>query len=92
LKFPWRPPNVLDSRVLGYLPRKPVTREWKESRRKKFVLVNKDERRWRPEENFDFRHGDAELGVCPVVFRFVIVREFFIMMFLNEMYTQSFLR
>jgi hypothetical protein len=59
LKFPWRPLNVLDSRVLEYLPRKSVIRNWKESRRKTFVLVNKDERRWRPEEHFDFRNGDA---------------------------------
>ena len=36
-----------------------------QSKRKKYVAVNKAERNWRSEEHFDIRHGDTEFGVCP---------------------------
>jgi hypothetical protein len=54
---------------MEYLPRKAANREWTQSRRKKFVAVNKDERSWRSEKHFDIRHGDAKFGVCPARFR-----------------------
>ena len=31
------------------------------------TAVNNGERKWRSEEHFDIRHGDAEFGVCPDV-------------------------
>jgi hypothetical protein len=53
----------------GYLLRKAANREWKQPRRKKFVAVNKVEKRsWRSEDHFDIRHGDAEFGGCPAAF------------------------
>ena len=47
-----------------------LTREWKQpKRKKKFVIVNKDEKGVkRSEDCFDIRHGDAEFGVCPAGF------------------------
>jgi hypothetical protein len=46
-----------------------LTREWKQPRKKKFVTVNKDEKRsWRSEDCFDIRHGDAKFRVCPAGF------------------------
>jgi len=44
LKLPWRPKDVKDARVTGYLLRKVANREWNQFRRKKFVVVNKDEK------------------------------------------------
>ena len=44
LKLPWRPQDVIDARVMGYLPRRAANRKWKQSRRKKFVAVKKDEK------------------------------------------------
>jgi hypothetical protein len=44
LKLPWRPQDVRDARTMGYLLRKTANREWKQTRRKKFVAVNKDEK------------------------------------------------
>jgi len=44
LKLPWRLQDVRDVRVMGYLPRKAVNREWNQPRRKKFVAVNKDKK------------------------------------------------
>jgi hypothetical protein len=44
LKLPWRLQDVQDARVMGYLLRKAASREWKQPRRKKFVVVNKDEK------------------------------------------------
>ena len=38
-----------------------ANREWNQSRTKKFVAVNRDERTWRSEEHFDIRYGDLEL-------------------------------
>ena len=40
---------------MGNLLRKAANREWNQSRRKKFVAVNKDEKG---------SHGDAEFRVC----------------------------
>ena len=64
----WRLQDVRDVRAVGYLLRKAANREWKQSKRKKYVSVNKAERSWRSEEHFDIRHGDAEFGVCPARF------------------------
>ena len=44
LKLPWRPQDVQDARIMGYLLRKAANREWNQLRRKKFA-VNKDEKR-----------------------------------------------
>jgi hypothetical protein len=56
---------------VSYLLRKAGNRKWNQPRRKKFVAVNKDEKRsWRSEDCFDTRHGDAESGVCPAGFLF----------------------
>lgn len=61
---------------MGYLPRKAATRECNQPKRKKFVAVNKAERSWRAEEHFDIKHGDAELGVCQLVFSPALVQSF----------------
>ena len=61
--LPWRPQDVGDARVVEYLPRRTVNREWKQPKREKCVAVNKAERSWRSEEHFEIRHGDAELVV-----------------------------
>ena len=37
-------------------------------KRMKYVVVNKAERNWRPEEHFDMRHKDEEFGVCSADF------------------------
>jgi hypothetical protein len=44
LKLPWRPQDVQDTRAMGYLLRKAANREWNPPRRKKSVVVNKDEK------------------------------------------------
>ena len=44
LKLLWRPQDVQDVRSVSYLLRKAANREWKQPRRKKFVVVNKDEK------------------------------------------------
>jgi hypothetical protein len=67
-KLPWRPQDVRDVRAMGYLLKKAANKVWSQSKRKKFVAVNKDEKSWRSEECFDIRHGDAEFGVCPAGF------------------------
>ena len=36
--------DVRDARAVGYLLRKAANREWNQPRRKKFVVVNKDEK------------------------------------------------
>jgi len=43
LKLIWRPQDVKDARVVGYLLRKAAKREWNHPRRNKSVVVNKDE-------------------------------------------------
>jgi hypothetical protein len=45
LKLPWRPQDVQDTRALGYLLRKAAIREWNKPSRKKFLSVNKDEKK-----------------------------------------------
>ena len=42
LKLTWRPQDVRDARVVGYLLRKAANREWNQPRKKKFA-VNKEE-------------------------------------------------
>jgi hypothetical protein len=42
--LPWRLQVVRDARGIGYLRRKAVNREWDQPKRKKFVVVNRDER------------------------------------------------
>ena len=44
LKLPWTPQDVRAVRVVGYLLRKAANREWNQPRRKKWVVVNKDEK------------------------------------------------
>lgn len=58
--LPWRPQNVGDTRAVGYLQRRAANREWNQPMRKRHIAVNKDERSWRSEEYFNFRHGDTE--------------------------------
>lgn len=60
LKLPWRPQHDRDARAVEYLLRKAANREWDQPKRKNCVAVNKDERSWRSEEYFNFRHGDTE--------------------------------
>ena len=60
--------DVRDARVAGYLPGKAVNKEWNQPKRKKCVAVNKAERSWISEEDFDIRHGNAESGACPTGF------------------------
>ena len=62
---PGLPRRPQDARVLGYLPRRAVTREWNQPRREKRVAVNRAEKSWISEECFDIRHGDVEFKVCP---------------------------
>jgi hypothetical protein len=66
----WRLQDVRDVRDVGYLLRKAANREWKQSKRKKYVSVNKAERSWRSEEHLDIRHENAKLGVLPANFWF----------------------
>jgi hypothetical protein len=51
---------------MGYLTWRAANRLW--SQPKKYVAVNKAEKRWRSEDLFDIRHEDAEFGVCPAGF------------------------
>jgi hypothetical protein len=44
MKLPWILQDVRDARAMGYLPRKAANREWNQTKRKKFVAVNKAER------------------------------------------------
>ena len=71
-----RPQNIRDLEMVGYLPRKAANREWNQPKRKKCVAVNKAERSWRSEEHYAIRHGDAEFGVCPLVFSLALVQDF----------------
>lgn len=48
--FHWIPQDVRNARVVRYLPKKVVDREWDQLMRKKCVTVNKIERTWSPEE------------------------------------------
>ena len=41
--LPWRPQDVGDARVMGYLPRKAANREWNQLKRKMCVAVDKVE-------------------------------------------------
>lgn len=67
LKLPWRPKDVKDARATGYLLRKAANREWNRPRRKKFVIVNEDEKG--VEDLKTALTSDmemAEFGMCPV--------------------------
>lgn len=55
----WRPRDVRDARVIGYLPSRAANWGWT-STREKCAAVNKDERSWRSEEGLDIRHGDMQ--------------------------------
>ena len=44
LNLPWRPKDVKDAKAVGCLLRKAANREWNQPRKKKFVVVNKDEK------------------------------------------------
>jgi hypothetical protein len=63
-KLPWRPQDVWDARVMGYLLRKAANREWKQPRWKKLLQSTKMNRSRRSEDQFDIRHEDVEFGVC----------------------------
>jgi hypothetical protein len=56
LEFTWRLQDVGDSRVVEYLPRKAVCWVWEQDMRKKSVAINKAERSWRSEEQFDIKY------------------------------------
>ncbi|KAL6037599.1 hypothetical protein STEG23_004918, partial [Scotinomys teguina] len=63
----WRPRDIGDA--LGHLTREAANREWNQPQRKKYVDINKVEQRWRYDEYFDIRHGDAEFEVSPSNFQ-----------------------
>jgi hypothetical protein len=65
--LPWRPQDVGDARVMGYLSRKLLT-VLGTSTRENCVAVNQAKRNWRSEEHFDLRHGDVEFIVFPAGF------------------------
>ena len=65
----WRSQDVRDARVVEYLQIRTANREWKHSKRRKCVVLNKAEWNWKSEEHFDIRHGDAEFRVCPAGFQ-----------------------
>ena len=44
MKFTWRPTDVNDARIVGYLPRKDDNSKWNCSKRKKFIAVNNDDK------------------------------------------------
>ena len=44
LKVPWRPKNIKDVRAMGYLLKTAANRKKNLPRRKKFIVVNKDEK------------------------------------------------
>ena len=64
LGLPWRTQYVGVTRVLGYLQRKAVNREYKQLKTKKCAALYIAERSWRFEEHFDIRHGDSGVGAC----------------------------
>ena len=52
LKLTWGPQDIRDARAEGSEPRKAANRDWSQPRRKKFVAVNKDEKKsWRFEDH-----------------------------------------
>ena len=42
--LPWRPQDIGDARVIGFLLRKAANGEWNQSKRKKCVVINKAEK------------------------------------------------
>ena len=64
----WRPQDVGDARVVGYLPRKDANGELNIPKKKKYVVVNKAEQNWRTEECFDIEHGDEIFRVFQACF------------------------
>ena len=67
MKLPLRHQDAKDARTIGYRLRKADNRICNQTKRKKFVVVNKDEGHWRSERHFDIRHGDSEFGGFPLV-------------------------
>jgi hypothetical protein len=65
---PESPQDVGYARVMGFVKRDAVNREWNWPKRNNCVAVNKVEKSWRSEDCFDIRHGDAEFGVYTAVF------------------------
>ena len=61
---------------MGYLSRRVVIREWKQTKREQCVVVNKAERCCRSEEYFNIRHEDTEFRVCPAGFQSCCVSVF----------------
>jgi hypothetical protein len=60
-------------------PRKAAYRDWNQPKSKNFVAVNKAESSWRSEEHYGIRHGDAEFGVCQLVFILALIWYFLTM-------------
>jgi hypothetical protein len=52
---------------VGYLLRKAANRDLNLPKKKNSAALNKAERRWRSEECFDIRHGDAEFAQLALV-------------------------
>jgi hypothetical protein len=78
LKLTWRPQDVRDARVVGYLLRKAANREWNQP---KSIAVIKAGKSWRSDGCFNIRHGDAEFGVSQLVFDLAFVQDFYNMPF-----------
>ena len=68
--FPWRSQEVRDARTVEYLLKRAANRERNQLKRNKvcYIQVDRAERSWRTEESFDIKHGDAEFGLCSVLF------------------------
>lgn len=64
LGLPWRPQDVGDARIVGYLSRGAANREWNKPKREECAVVNKATRNERSAECFDNRHRDTGFQVC----------------------------
>ena len=47
--MPWRPQDIGDAIVMGYLPQKATKQLWNQTKRDKYIAVNKAERSWKHE-------------------------------------------
>jgi hypothetical protein len=68
LKLPWRPKGVQVARAIGCLMRKSANSEWRQSIRKKFVAVNKDEKGIGDLKNALTSDMEIQFGVFPASF------------------------
>ena len=67
-----------DVRAVGYQPRRAEDQVWNQPKRDKCIAVMKLQD-WRAEAFSNIRHGDAEYGVCLLVFGLALAQYFLTM-------------